>query len=254
MECGHRAAQSRGRRRFLALRGGDPIKQGHIRGRGHLRSRSRWHSVPSSLLAEDGQELRRRAPRLPDVSELDDPEAKDLLARVRAARQHRAERLGRIDRQSRARLESLLESIVELEATAVRLLLAAEQLASCLADGAGTRVFARAKLLASRSQETADPELGEELLRASQTADQHAAVVAQLAAHHRKLVARVDWIVESLELLSSRLLATEVGGVLGELDPQGADIDDVTTDIESLRSLSRECEVAVPSGHGDTSP
>jgi hypothetical protein len=182
------------------------------------------------------KELRCRPPELPHVSELIDPELKELLTRLGTARLERASRLNGLGHRALAQVEPLFEPIADLEASAVRIMRAADHLSRALAEGAGTRIFTRTKVLAARAEEAGDEFVKVELRRASQAAGQHASIVSQLASQQRKLIARLEWIAETLGLLSSRLLEAEVDPALAELASRDDSFDEVNAG-ESIRLL-----------------
>jgi hypothetical protein len=190
-----------------------------------------------SLWRDAAGDVRRRPPELPLESDIADPELRDLLGRLRVARLDRIGQLRRSRIAQDGQLRTLLESISDLEESGVRILLAADRLAVASADGAGGRVFTRAKLLATRAGEESDPLVRVELARASHTADDNAGVVAQLVAHQRRLTARLVWILETLDLLSSRLVGTELGSALAELDVREDACADAIAAAESVRGL-----------------
>lgn len=163
------------------------------------------------------REVRCCPPDLPHPSELCDQELRDLLARLHTARLERIARLRSIDKSSLDRVEPLFEPIVDLEARAVKILMTADRLARALAEGARTRLFTHSRALATRAEESGDEFVRHELRRASQAAGQHAVLVSQLAQQQRKLKANLEWIAETLDLASGRLLEAELDPKLAEL-------------------------------------
>jgi hypothetical protein len=182
------------------------------------------------------REVRCRPPELPHPSELCDQELRDLLARLYTARMERVSRLRSIGRSSLDRVEPLFEPIVDLEASAVKILMTADRLARALAEGAGTRIFTRSKLLATRADESVDEFVRLELRRASLAAGQHAVIVSQLADQQRKLIARLEWIAETLDLASGRLLEAELDPKFAELVSCDDGFDDLNVD-DSIKLL-----------------
>jgi hypothetical protein len=182
------------------------------------------------------KEVRCRPPELPHPSALCDQQLRDLLARLHEARRERRWRLRSIGRSSLDRVEPLFEPIVDLEASAVKILMTADCLARALAEGPGTRIFARTKLLATRAEESGDEFVRLELRRASEAAGQHAVIVSQLAEQQRKLIARLEWIAEALDLASGRLLEAELDPKIAELVSCNDSFDDMNTD-DSIKIL-----------------
>jgi hypothetical protein len=102
-------------------------------------------------------------------------------------------------------------------------------------------VFIRTKVLEARAEEAGDESVRIELSRAAQVAGQHAATVAQLASQQRKLIARLEWIAEALDLLSFRLLEAEVDPALAELASHDESFDELNAgdSIKLLLSVPR---------------
>ena len=182
------------------------------------------------------REVRCRPPELPHPSELGEQELRDLLARLSRARTVRVLRLRSIGKSSLGRVEPLFEPIADLEASAVKILMTADGLSRALAEGTGTRIFSRTRLLATRAEESDDEFVRLELRRASEAAGQHAVIVAQLAEQQRKLIARLEWIAEALDLASGRLLEAELDPKIAELVSCDDRLDDPNAD-DSIKLL-----------------
>ena len=190
-------------------------------------------------------EVRRKPPSLPVETDLLDLSARDLLGRIERARADRIDVLDRVPPAFRERVDELLESVAELEEAALAAVRVTDRLGRYM-----LRHEARSAEEDRRRLETlalkAPPHLRLEYGRAIAALHQRLAAIEETSSYRALVLAKLEAMVSTLEMLPWRLVHLEAAEATSEAVGSGGERFEVDALVSELHDLAEGAASSVP--------
>lgn len=180
-----------------------------------------------------GARAKEKAAELPAADAVADPQTREAVERLRAARENFDRVMGEASEEMRTHLVSVESTVEELERRAAKLVVRADQLARYLAQAKPDGVREEIKRIAAREAKATDATAKQQLEQARAAREDELRTLRELEATRERMDANLDRVVAMLAGLPSKVVHMRT------LDEQA--MDDLSGDMSAeLRDLAGE--------------